>query len=54
VKRRPKRPRDEEYKRLKHLFGVRPKIEQYCPGVICEDAEDSGEAPGAEEQVERP
>jgi hypothetical protein len=28
------RPRDEGYRRLRSLFGVKPKIEQFCPGVI--------------------
>ncbi len=29
-----RRRRDEQYLRLKELFGVKPKIEAFCPGVV--------------------
>lgn len=37
LRRDPKPGRDADYRRLKALFGVKPKLEQFCPGVIGED-----------------
>ena len=34
VKRRSRTPRDGQYKALRRLFHVRPKIEKLCPGII--------------------
>jgi len=42
VKRPARGPRDREYRLLRDLFGVRPKIEQYCPGVVPTDKMEHG------------
>jgi hypothetical protein len=34
VRRRSRTRRDEQYRMLRDLFHVRPKIETYCPGVV--------------------
>jgi hypothetical protein len=34
VRRPARRRRDEHYRALKALFGVSPRIEQFCPGVL--------------------
>ena len=34
VKRKSRTPRDTEYRRLRELFNVRPRIEKLCPEVI--------------------
>jgi hypothetical protein len=39
VKRRSKRPRDGDYRQLRDLFEVRPKIESLCPGIVNESDE---------------
>jgi hypothetical protein len=45
VKRRIRRARDAEYLQLKEFFGVKPKIEKLCPGIVGDGAE-SGRSPG--------
>jgi len=42
VKRRTKRPRSDDYRMLRDLFNVRPKIEALCPGVLDEKAQRQG------------
>jgi SAM-dependent methyltransferase len=37
-----KKRRDESYIQLRDFFGVKPKIEQYCPGVLAEGVETFG------------
>ncbi len=37
IRRRIRRPRDREYRLLRDFFGVRPKIEKWCPGIVPED-----------------
>ncbi len=36
VRRRSRGARDEDYVALRDFFGVKPKIEQFCPGVVRE------------------
>ena len=37
VRRRTRGPRDGDYRMLRDMFQVRPKIETYCPGILNED-----------------
>ena len=37
AKRKSKRPRDQDYKMLRELFNVKPRIETYCPGIVSGD-----------------
>ncbi len=37
VRRRARGPRDGDYRMLRDMFHVRPKIETYCPGILSED-----------------
>jgi len=38
VKRRARGRRDEQYRKLRDMFGVRPAIEKLCPGVVGAEA----------------
>lgn len=42
VRRKTGGPRDTDYKTLRDLFQVRPKIEGYCPGVVDGDQDRTG------------